>query len=148
MEELPLQKVLCFEPCDPEVATSYLQALTCAEGYSVSPEFIREVYSDTYELWGADKPSDRNLAAIYGGLPRFDLRRAIHNLQVWSKTGGGGRIGKKNAGWNDMGDWQCNVGSLGLISELASYLDSSVQVPVEWRGEVSELDRCADMTDE
>lgn len=147
-EELPLQKVLSFEPCDPDVATSYLQGLTCAEGYTVSPEYIREVYSDTYELRGADKPSDRNLVAICDGLPRFDLRRATHNLQFWSSTGGGGRITENRAGGDDMGDWQCNIESLESISELASYLDSSVRLPVEWRREVSEMDRCADMTDE
>ncbi|KAJ3815468.1 hypothetical protein F5876DRAFT_30526 [Lentinula aff. lateritia] len=67
--ELPLQDVLNFQLCSTSVATSFLQALCCAEGYLLD----REVLSRFYE-----SPHSSGLDS-----PRLDLRRAIHNLQLW-----------------------------------------------------------------
>ncbi|KAH7879829.1 P-loop containing nucleoside triphosphate hydrolase protein, partial [Lentinula edodes] len=67
--ELPLQDVLNFQLCSTSVATSFLQALCCAEGYLLD----REVLSRFYE-----SPNSSGL-----DYPRLDLRRAIHNLQLW-----------------------------------------------------------------
>ncbi|KAJ3869582.1 hypothetical protein EV359DRAFT_59692 [Lentinula novae-zelandiae] len=67
--ELPLQNVLNFQLCSTSVATSFLQALCCAEGYLLD----REVLSRFYE-----SPNSFGLDS-----PRLDLRRAIHNLQLW-----------------------------------------------------------------
>jgi hypothetical protein len=58
--ELPLQKILYFEPCPPLVAAAYLQGLCCAEGYIVQQEVLNRVYN-------AIQP---------------DLRRSIQSLQL------------------------------------------------------------------
>lgn len=89
MDGLPLQKVLYFEPCAANIATSYLQGLARAEGYTIPPEWIRELYSDTYRLAGTDIPSDTGPTTAHVELPDFDLRKAIHHLQMWCTTGSG-----------------------------------------------------------
>ncbi|KAF9451729.1 hypothetical protein P691DRAFT_662682 [Macrolepiota fuliginosa MF-IS2] len=95
---LPLQKVLYFEPCAPDVATSYLQGLACAEGYTVPLDHIHELYSDTYQLSGADIPSDTSPSTAHLQLPDFDLRKAIHGLQMKCTTGGRWKS-KNNCDW-------------------------------------------------
>ncbi|KAJ7781236.1 hypothetical protein B0H16DRAFT_1497573 [Mycena metata] len=48
--ELPLQKILEFEPCVPDVAGSYLQGLCCIEGYIVKREVLGKMYAQSYDL--------------------------------------------------------------------------------------------------
>ncbi|KAJ3802737.1 hypothetical protein GGU11DRAFT_481480 [Lentinula aff. detonsa] len=67
--DLPLQDVLHYQLCSTSAATSFLQALCCAEGYLLD----REVLSRFYERPGLFELDP----------PRLDLRRAIHNLQLW-----------------------------------------------------------------
>ncbi|KAJ7638815.1 hypothetical protein FB45DRAFT_1055047 [Roridomyces roridus] len=57
--ELPLQTILGFEPCQPEVAGSYLQGLCCAEGHVVDRSVLSELYGSG-----------------------CDLRHTIHRLQL------------------------------------------------------------------
>lgn len=124
-DELPLQKVLYFGPCDPDIATCYLQGLACAEGYAVPPDSIRKIYSDTYELSGVDDPSETSPATAHIELPDFDLRRAIHNLQVWCTTGGQWEA-KNNS------DWESDCDILGSSLEWAwdfSHDSDDRQVP-------------------
>ncbi|KAJ7682798.1 P-loop containing nucleoside triphosphate hydrolase protein [Mycena polygramma] len=58
--ELPLQTILEFQPCLPDVAGSYLQGICCAEGYIVSRDTLSRMYAK-------------------GGC---DLRHIIHRLQL------------------------------------------------------------------
>lgn len=67
--DLPLQDVLNFRLCSTTVATSYLQALCCAEGYLVDRSALSRFY---------DNPGSLEI-----DLYTPDLRRAIHNLQLW-----------------------------------------------------------------
>ncbi|THV08552.1 hypothetical protein K435DRAFT_15507 [Dendrothele bispora CBS 962.96] len=70
VEDLPLQTILNFEPCPPPVAVSYLQAICCAQGYTVK----REAMSQLHDGMGLGEESEM--------LSR-DLRRSIHCLQLW-----------------------------------------------------------------
>lgn len=64
MNELPLQKVLYFEPCEPEIGAVYLQG----------------------ELVGADMPQEASALTAHCELPVYDLRRAIHGVQMECTT--------------------------------------------------------------
>ncbi|KAJ4478083.1 hypothetical protein J3R30DRAFT_3682661 [Lentinula aciculospora] len=67
--DLPLQNVLNLQLCSTSVATSFLQALCCAEGYLLDRESLSRFY-ESPGLFELDPP-------------RMDLRRAILNLQLW-----------------------------------------------------------------
>ncbi|KAJ3836821.1 hypothetical protein F5878DRAFT_565078 [Lentinula raphanica] len=69
LSDLPLQVVLNLQPCSTSVATSFLQALCCAEGYLLHRDLLSRFY---------ERPGLHELDP-----PRLDLRRAIHNLQLW-----------------------------------------------------------------
>ncbi|KAF8913903.1 hypothetical protein CPB84DRAFT_1840683 [Gymnopilus junonius] len=72
--DLPLQSVIRFSHCPVDVATSYLQALCSAEGYSISRDTISQLYE------GGLNP-DRNRQRIRAS-KRPDLRRTINELQI------------------------------------------------------------------
>ncbi|KXN86276.1 Telomere length regulation protein elg1 [Leucoagaricus sp. SymC.cos] len=149
MDELPLQKVLYFEPCAPAIGTAYLQGLAMAEGYTVAREILWQVYCETYELAGTDVPHETSPATGHLELPEYDLRRAIHGVQMGCTTGG--RWGAKNSAEYGEGsrDWaweishegandRCrNMREMDAISqqaELVSYTDG-LGVREEWGGE-------------
>ncbi|KAJ7771367.1 hypothetical protein DFH07DRAFT_914076 [Mycena maculata] len=48
--ELPLQTILEFEPCPPDVAGSYLQGLCCAEGHIVDRDVLAKMYARGCDL--------------------------------------------------------------------------------------------------
>ncbi|KAF5363698.1 hypothetical protein D9756_000621 [Leucocoprinus leucothites] len=100
-DELPLQRVLYFEPCAPEIGTAYLQGLARAEGYTVPQETLRRIYCDTYEL---------SAPTVHYELPAYDLRRAIHRVQMGCTTGG--RWGTKNSA-------ECQDGSRDVAWEIS-----------------------------
>lgn len=85
IQDLPLQTILTFQPCSTPVAVSYLQGLCCAEGYLVERRSLLQLYESTYELSSIDLPDNPALPGS-GYLPVPDLRRAIHNLQLWCPT--------------------------------------------------------------
>lgn len=147
MDVLPLQKVLYFEPCGVDIATSYLQGLARAEGYRIGSESVREVYSDTYRLAGTDIPSDTGPTTAHMELPSFDLRKAIHELQMrcTTTTVGGAR---KDVYPDTLGcsvEWPFDVmereRDICRLEEgdLLSYLDSCVVVPLWGRKEVRDV---------
>jgi hypothetical protein len=109
MDELPLQKVLYFEPCVPEIGTAYLLGVACAEGRTVGKERLREIYCDTYELTGADVPQDTSAATRHWELPDYDLRRAMHRAQVLCGTSTRWEA-KNSTEWQDNSrDWAWEI---------------------------------------
>ncbi|KAF8165342.1 hypothetical protein B0H34DRAFT_688843 [Crassisporium funariophilum] len=77
LSDLPLQTILKFEPCPPDIATSYLQSLCSAEGYLVDQKYLHHLYTATQsqDQWPLVAVSRNDVAAP-------DLRRTIHTLQV------------------------------------------------------------------
>ncbi|KAF9259519.1 P-loop containing nucleoside triphosphate hydrolase protein [Marasmius fiardii PR-910] len=68
--DLPLQDIRQFEPCPVPVATSFLQALCCAEGYIADKNLLST-------LCASNSDYHANTDEF-----RLDLRRAIQNLQL------------------------------------------------------------------
>ncbi|KAF9009047.1 hypothetical protein BDQ17DRAFT_96371 [Cyathus striatus] len=77
VSELPLQAILTMEPCSPSIAASYLQSISCAEGYMVEREALLELCSQ-----------DRGSSGVDGTLEVTspDLRKSIQALQLWCTT--------------------------------------------------------------
>ena len=115
VDELPLQKILYFEPCGPEVGAAYLQSLADAEGYQLPLETLWQIYCDTYELVGADMPQDASAPTAHCELPEYDLRRSIHGVQMEC-------TGKPREAKIDRIGYQ-EVSYQDEISELMSILD-------------------------
>ncbi|PBK69622.1 P-loop containing nucleoside triphosphate hydrolase protein [Armillaria solidipes] len=67
LDDLPLQQILHFRPCESSLATSYLQSMCAAEGYLVDRKKIAQVYERSPEH--------------HDVIP--DLRQSIHTLQLW-----------------------------------------------------------------
>ncbi|KAK0206561.1 hypothetical protein DFS33DRAFT_598405 [Desarmillaria ectypa] len=67
LDDLPLQQILHFRPCESSLATSFLQSMCAAEGYLVDRKQIAQVY----------EPSPEHHDVIP------DLRQTIHTLQLW-----------------------------------------------------------------
>ncbi|KAJ3559209.1 hypothetical protein NP233_g11323 [Leucocoprinus birnbaumii] len=109
-DELPLQRVLHFEPCNAEVGTAYLEGLASAEGYTVPRHVLRQIYCDTYELSGADIPRDLSAPTAHCELPQYDLRRAIHRVQMGCTTGGR---------WEAKNSTECQEGSRDVSWEIS-----------------------------
>ncbi|EDR12860.1 uncharacterized protein LACBIDRAFT_311795 [Laccaria bicolor S238N-H82] len=84
--DLPLQKVLVFEPCPPPIAVSYLQGLFCAEGYAINRDVLLGMYGSVYEpaFVSIHNTSDIGVTDV----ATHDLRRTIHSLQVVATTRG------------------------------------------------------------
>ncbi|KAK0491033.1 hypothetical protein IW261DRAFT_1435294 [Armillaria novae-zelandiae] len=72
LDDLPLQQILHFRPCESSLATSYLQSMCAAEGYLVDRKKIAQVYECS--------PEHHNV------IP--DLRQSIHTLQLWCPGNG------------------------------------------------------------
>ncbi|KAJ8086627.1 hypothetical protein PM082_005450 [Marasmius tenuissimus] len=70
--DLPLQDIREFEACPTQVATSFLHALCCAEGYMADSESLSKLCSSN-----SDYDSGK-------GVHCLDLRRAIQHCQTWS----------------------------------------------------------------
>lgn len=84
MGDLPVQAVLRFQPCEAELAASYLQALAVANGASLQRHSAISMYAQNCMLQQSD-PLDRALAPFDSRASgSCDLRRAINNLQFWS----------------------------------------------------------------
>lgn len=136
VDELPLQKILYFEPCEPEVGAAYLQGLTYAEGYQLPLETLWQIYCDTYELVGADMPQDASAPTAHCELPGFDLRRSIHGVQMEC-------TGKPREAEIDVIGYQ-EVSDQDEISELMSILDvwsgqrGGEEITIKRRGEDDE----------
>lgn len=80
MEDLPLQKILSFDPCPIPQAASYLHSICQLEGLTISDEDAFKVYQDTCSLEEVDMP-DSPLHPFTAVSPFPDLRRAINHLQ-------------------------------------------------------------------
>lgn len=72
LDDLPLQQILHFRPCESSLATSYLQSMCAAEGYLVDRKKIAQVYERS--------PDHHDV------IP--DLRQSIHTLQLWCPGNG------------------------------------------------------------
>ena len=84
--DLPLQKVLVFEPCPPPIAVSYLQGLFCAEGYAINRDVLLRMYGSVYEPAVVDIHNTSDMGVT--DLATYDLRRTIHTLQIMATTRG------------------------------------------------------------
>lgn len=114
--DLPLQDILNFQLCSTPVATSFLQALCCAEGYLLE----RNALSRFYENAGSLEID-------------LDLRRAIHNLQLWcpaNEKGARAAIDDEKIEDALPWDWHSSDGSTHSIggteayhAELVSFVD-------------------------
>ncbi|TFK43527.1 hypothetical protein BDQ12DRAFT_675122 [Crucibulum laeve] len=109
-DDLPLQNILYIQPCQPFVATSYLQRLCSAEGYALERDFLEKVYVKGFRSIATEISGCSNRSWL-DDLPKPDLRQAIHALQFWCSTGE-----RKRAGYNlfleantdsldDLTDW-------------------------------------------
>jgi hypothetical protein len=76
--DLPLQTILTFQACPAPVATSYLQGLCYAEGYSVERDSLLELYERT------DPSVSASAMFVESQVP--DLRRTINCLQFQCLT--------------------------------------------------------------
>ncbi|KAK0190937.1 P-loop containing nucleoside triphosphate hydrolase protein [Armillaria mellea] len=72
LDDLPLQQILHFRPCETNLATSYLQSICASEGYLVDRKKISQVYECSPEH--------------HDVIP--DLRQSIHTLQLWCPGNG------------------------------------------------------------
>lgn len=84
--DLPLQKVLVFEPCPPPIAVSYLQGLFCAEGYAINRDVLLGMYGSGYEPAVVDIHDTSDMGVT--DLATYDIRRTIHTLQIMATTRG------------------------------------------------------------
>ncbi|EAU84789.2 hypothetical protein CC1G_00308 [Coprinopsis cinerea okayama7 len=81
--DLPIQKVLNFEPCPPDVAVSYLQSIACAEGRPATREGLMRLL-EMRKASMEDEPGTRHWLVAQA---TCDLRHAINLLQVTLGTG-------------------------------------------------------------
>ncbi|KIK68157.1 hypothetical protein GYMLUDRAFT_154660 [Collybiopsis luxurians FD-317 M1] len=114
LAELPLQNVLNFRPCPTPVATSFLLALCCAEGYLLERDAISRFY---------EHPGSLDATG--------DLRQAIHNLQFWcpEKTQGGwtARCYQDSLETEDMLYWEWpDIGQSSDVSTLQAQATDSI----------------------
>ncbi|KAJ3510991.1 hypothetical protein NLJ89_g4360 [Agrocybe chaxingu] len=100
LQDLPLQTVLWFTSCPPDVAVSYLQALCSAEGHLIDRITLSQLRRDLQPV-----SSDLSEGCSYDGLEP-DLRRTINALQVASPSMNGGvpEIGQEGAEPNSTRD--------------------------------------------
>lgn len=85
-EDLPLQEILVFEPCPPELSISYLQGLCLAENRLIDRNsLLGIVASSAHHVDAMDTP-DMPLNPLTSWEPTLDLRKAIHHLQLVSST--------------------------------------------------------------
>ncbi|KIM25593.1 hypothetical protein M408DRAFT_315238 [Serendipita vermifera MAFF 305830] len=84
VSDIPLQTILEFKPCEVELATSYLQAISLAEGYPIARNVARDIYTDraVYFPMEVDVPDQPMLPVpSQGPIVQFDLKRAINHTQ-------------------------------------------------------------------
>jgi len=87
--DIPLQTTLKFEQCDVALATSYLQAISLAEGRPVERNVAHAIYTNeaAYFPMEADIPDQPMLPVpSQGTLVLPDLKRAINHLEISLKT--------------------------------------------------------------
>ncbi|KAJ7179131.1 P-loop containing nucleoside triphosphate hydrolase protein [Mycena filopes] len=77
--ELPLQKILEFQPCVPDVAGSYLQGLCCLEGYLVKREVLSQMYGHGRDL----RHTILRLQLLCQGFP-LGTRPELDHLLDWN----------------------------------------------------------------
>jgi hypothetical protein len=130
--DLPLQKVLVFEPCPPPIAVSYLQGLFCAEGYAINRDVFIEMYGNVYEPPVVDIHNTSDLGVT--DLATYDLRRTIHALQILATTRGLPPEVKPDVGdqeepfpeANEPGGMLAACRAAANHADLISFLDSFV----------------------
>ena len=137
--ELPLQKVLVFEPCASPVAATFLQCVSLAEGCLVPHEDLVVLYESTHAIDGLDTP-DAPLYPRTEPLPLPDLRRCITQLQILcagtrqgsasekhqgDEAGGHARRSARaiSAGSRDESEWWWQM---KRESELMSHVDAEL----------------------
>jgi hypothetical protein len=84
VNDLPLQTILEFKPCEEGLGTSYLQAISIAEDRPIAREFANNIYMEeaVYFAMVADMPDQPMLPdPSQGRLCQPDLKRAINYLQ-------------------------------------------------------------------
>lgn len=136
VDELPLQKILYFEPCEPEVGAAYLQGLAYAQGYQLPLETLWQIYCDTYELIGADMPQDASAPTAHCELPGYDLRRSIHGVQM--ECTGEPRKAKIDVIGYQEGSYQDEINELMSILDVWSGQRGKEEVDIKRRGEDDE----------
>ncbi|KAF8195887.1 P-loop containing nucleoside triphosphate hydrolase protein [Mycena galopus ATCC 62051] len=96
--DLPLQTILEFQPCESDVAGSYLQGLCCAEGFIVNRDVLTKMYAN-------------------GG---YDLRHTIHRLQVLCQ---GFPLGTRPE-LDHLLDWDVTTRESVPHADLISFMDA------------------------
>jgi hypothetical protein len=105
--DIPLQAVLNFEKCDVELAASYLQAISIAEGHPIERNAAHDIYVNqaVYFPMEADIPDQPRLPEpSQGDLVLPDLKRSINHLQI-SLTTSRDIVGKREKSLGDFGNW-------------------------------------------
>jgi hypothetical protein len=105
--DIPLQAVLNFGRCDIELATSYLQAISLAEGRPIERNVAQDIYTRqaVYFPMEADTP-DQPLLPVPSQVDLVlpDLKRAINHLQISLNTSRD-IVGTHEKGLDGFGDW-------------------------------------------
>jgi hypothetical protein len=105
--DIPLQAVLDFGRCDVELATSYLQAISLAEGRPIERSVAQGIYTHqaVYFPMAADTP-DQPLLPLpsQAELVLPDLKRAINHLQISLNTLCD-IVGTQEKGLDGFGNW-------------------------------------------
>lgn len=120
IDDLPLQSVIQFTPCPADVATSYLQALCSAEGYTIN----RDVISQLYEGQLISAPKLQRISPSRAP----DLRRTINELEIRCSTHSGSHVqltgGSRVEPVPDVSRTEAGLSMKKY--EFFSYLDSNI----------------------
>lgn len=121
-QDLPLQTVLTFEACAPELAASYLQAMCFQEDdYLLNRETLVRLYNNSAPQVGNIDFPDIPHPATRGDFPSADLRRTMNGLQFLCASA------SRNSGWEpdeDREDGIPNRKSADQDAELVSYMET------------------------
>ncbi|KAG6821276.1 hypothetical protein H0H93_002386 [Arthromyces matolae] len=114
-QDLPLQTILSFEPCEPQLAVSYLQAICSHEGpYWINRDALLQLYEDSaHDVESIDMPDIPN-PAIPNDFPVPDLRRTINGLQFLCASASRNSELQLRLDKGDEDD-MCNLGEISSI---------------------------------
>ncbi|KAG5652436.1 hypothetical protein H0H81_005032 [Sphagnurus paluster] len=112
-QDLPLQAILTFQPCEEEVATSYLQGLCAAEGSKLQREVLNRMYGDSAPKLDVIDTPDMPAPPESCAFPAPDLRRTINRLQFLCSSTDSDSDAPVNLRWDhapgsrleDLCDW-------------------------------------------
>jgi hypothetical protein len=138
LDDLPLQSVLKFEPCEAELATSYLQSLCEREvGSSPRRRWLRELYASTYQPIDADILDQPVLPFPSQSWPVPDLRRAISFVQFWASHEPPKQEDNDPGSLGNNWSWSCNTDEPEDSEETNDATSSSLSLIASFSDELS-----------